>query len=130
METKRISANIANGTIHFPNHETNISSVEWVKHPQFKGVHLKHMIKGSDTNGLFSSHLVKVDPGCALETHCHDEQMELHEVLEGQGILCLAEETVDYHTGKFAVTPKGIGHRVEAGKNGLVLLAKFFPALL
>ena len=130
MGTKLISTNIANGTIHYPNHETDISEIEWVNHSIFEGVYLKHMIKGSDTNGLFSSHLVKIDPGCALETHCHDEQMELHEVIEGKGILCLAEETVDYHTGKIAVTPKGIDHRVEAGENGLTLLAKFFPALI
>ncbi len=130
MAPNRISTNIANGTIHFPSHKTDISEIEWVNHQEFKGVHLKHMIKGSDTNGLFSSHLVKVDPGCALETHCHGEQTELHEVIEGQGFLCLAEETIDYHTGKFAVTPKGIEHRIEAGKKGLVLLAKFFPALL
>jgi mannose-6-phosphate isomerase-like protein (cupin superfamily) len=88
------------------------------------------MIKGADTNGLFSSHLVKIEPGCRLETHCHENEMELHEIIEGDGTCRFFEMTLDYHLGKMAVIPKGKQHKVQAGKNGLILLAKFLPAVL
>jgi quercetin dioxygenase-like cupin family protein len=128
MEAETISTSIANGTIHYSGCSKNISDVKWVKHPAYEGVYLKHMIMGADTGGLFSSHLVKIDPNCRLETHCHENQLELHEVVEGDGICRLAEETFDYHLGKMAVIPKREYHMVEAGENGLVMLAKFFPA--
>ncbi len=130
METKTISTNIANGTIHFIDRSEKNSDVEWTKHPKFKGVYLKHMIKGADTCGLFSSHLVKIDPECCLEKHCHENQLELHEVIEGDGLYQIVGDTFDYHLGKMAVIPKGENHMVQAGENGLTLLAKFFPALL
>ena len=125
-----ISTNIANGTVHYSDRSENISDVEWTIHPKFKGVYLKHMIVGADTSALFSSHLVKIEPNCCLETHCHENQLELHEVIEGEGLCQLIEDTFDYHLGKMAVIPKGENHMVHAGKNGLTLLAKFFPALL
>jgi quercetin dioxygenase-like cupin family protein len=130
MNNKMISTQIFHGTVHFIDHHEKISDLEWTKHPQFKGVHLKNMIKGVDTSGLFSSHLVKIDPDCCLDTHCHENQLELHEVIEGDGICRLVENTFNYHLGKMAVIPKGENHLVQAGRNGLTLLAKFFPALI
>lgn len=130
METKSISTNIANGMIHYLNRSEPISAVEWTGHPKFKGVYLKHMIKGADTNGLFSSHLVKIDPHCCLDTHCHENQLELHEFIEGNGWCQLVEERFDVHLGKMTLIPRGQCHEVHAGENGLTLMAKFFPALL
>ena len=130
METKRISTNIANGTVHYSDRSENISDTAWGEHPHFKGVHLKLMIKGADTSGLFSSHLVKIDPDCTLETHCHESQLELHEVIEGEGTCQLIDERFDYHLGKMAVIPKGENHMEQKKKKGLTLLAKFFPAMV
>lgn len=130
MKAITISTNIANGTIHYSDRSESISDVEWAKHPKFKGVYLKHMIKGADTGNLFSSHLVKIDPNCCLETHCHENELELHEAIEGDGSCQLIEESFAYHLGKMAVIPKGESHMVRAGENGLTLLAKFFPAML
>lgn len=130
METKRISTNIANGTVHYADRSESISDEEWMGHPQFKGVSLKPLIKGADTSGLFSSHLVKIAPGCTLATHCHDNQWELHEVIEGEGSCQLMDKRFDYHPGKMAVIPQKKDHMVKAGKTGLTLLAKFFPAMV
>lgn len=130
MGTKINSTNIANGTIHYVDHLVNISDIEWVEHPNFKGVYIKHLIQGSNSNGHFSSHLVKINPNCSLDTHCHEEQWEVHEIIEGQGTCQLVDETVDYHLGKMAVIPMKAEHTIQAGKHGLTLLAKFFPALL
>lgn len=130
METKMIATNISHGTVHFTDRMISISDAEWTRHPLFEGVYLKNMIKGEDSGGLFSSHLVKIDPDCCLADHCHEAQMELHEVIEGDGQCRLIEKKFDYHPGKMALIPKGENHRVQAGKNGLTLMAKFFPALL
>jgi quercetin dioxygenase-like cupin family protein len=100
METKTIATNIAKGTIHYSDRSENISDVEWAEHPKFKGVYLKHMIKGADTGDIFSSHLVKIDPNCCLDTHCHENELELHEVIEGDGSCQLIKEIFDYHLGK------------------------------
>lgn len=64
METKTISTNIANGTIHYFDRSKNISDIEWSKHPKFNRVYLKNMMQGADTCGLFSSHIIKIDPNC------------------------------------------------------------------
>lgn len=130
MNTTGITATIANSTVHFSDRSRGVSLVEWKEHPTFKGVYLKHVITGADTGGLFSSHLVSIDPGQCLETHCHENQMELHEVIEGAGYCHLVEDRFDYHPGKMAVIRKGEKHLVWAGENGLTLLAKFFPALV
>ncbi|MCP4115807.1 MAG: cupin domain-containing protein [Desulfobacteraceae bacterium] len=130
METNKISTDIANGTVHYADRSEKLSDAERVEHPQFKGVYLKLMIKGADTSGRFSSHLVRIAPECTLENHCHENQLELHEVLEGEGSCRLMDKRFDYHSGKMAVIPKGENHMVRAGKNGLILAAKFFPAMV
>ena len=129
MKTKKISTDFANGTVHYADRSESIADAEWMEHPKFKGVYLKLMIKGADTSGFFSSHLVKLAPDCTLATHCHENQLELHEVIEGEGSCQLMDKRFDYHPGKMAVIPKGEPHMVQAGKNGLILAAKFFPAM-
>ncbi|WP_051309115.1 cupin domain-containing protein [Desulfogranum japonicum] len=118
------------GIIHYSDRSDRMADIKWMEHPTFKGVHLKHIIKGCDSGGLFSSHLVKIDPDCCLESHIHADQFELHEVLAGKGTCKLLEKTFPYATGKMTVIPKGQHHGVHAGPEGLTLLAKFFPALL
>lgn len=130
MTTRLICANVENGTIHFIDGPKEIADLEWSGHPKFHGVFLKHMIKGEDTFGLFSSHLVKIDSGCVLEMHVHEEELELHEVIEGSGTCQLNEKIFDYYPGKMTVIPKMEKHMVRAGENGLILMAKFFPALI
>jgi mannose-6-phosphate isomerase-like protein (cupin superfamily) len=130
MEIKSILANMANGMIHYVNRAEPISTVEWTPHPKFKGVCLKHIIKGKDTNGLFSAHLVRIDPHCCLDTHCHENQLELHKIIEGHGSCQLVENQFEVHLGKMTLIPKGQNHKVQAGEKGLALLAEFFPALL
>lgn len=125
-----IATSIADGRIHHTDRSESIPNIEWKAHPICEGVYLKHLIKGVDTDGLFSSHLVKISPNCRLDTHCHECQLELHEIMDGQGTFRLLDESHDYHLGKMAVIPKGVNHMVQAGEKGLTLLAKFFPALL
>jgi quercetin dioxygenase-like cupin family protein len=104
-------------------------AIDWEKHPKFEGVYLKTLLKGLETDKKFSCHLVKIDPGCRLDYHTHGENIELHEVIRGEGRFKLNSVESTYRPGTLAVIPKGNMHRVIADNGGLLILAKFFPAL-
>ncbi|GAB7021711.1 cupin domain-containing protein [Salidesulfovibrio brasiliensis] len=104
--------------------------LDWNSHPSFTGVELKHLVTGADTDGGFSVHLVRIAPDCAIGEHDHPGSWELHEVAEGHGTCRLEESEMAYEPGTMAVLPAGRPHSVQAGKEGLKLLAKFVPALV
>lgn len=130
METKEISTCMANGTITYIDRDDQTGQIQWNEHPKFKGVYLKHLIRGQDTDGKLSCHLVRIDPDSILEEHIHENQWELHEIIEGEGKFILGTKETTYYPGHMSMIPKGLEHKVIAGKSGLFLLAKFCPALL
>ncbi len=130
MQTKEISTCMANGVITYMDRDDQAEHLQWNEHPKFKGVYLKHLIKGQDTGDMLSCHLVRIDPNFVLEDHIHENQLELHEVVEGSGNFVLGDKETTYYPGRMAIIPKGTSHKVVAGESGLVLLAKFCPALL
>jgi quercetin dioxygenase-like cupin family protein len=107
-----------------------IEKLEWNEHPTFKGVSLKHLIKGESTNNQLSCHLVKVEPGCEIGLHNHVGKTELHEVLNGSGVCTVENTDLNYEEGIIGFIPADKNHLVKAGKDGLFLMAKFFPSLL
>ncbi|MDY0305587.1 MAG: cupin domain-containing protein [Desulfovibrionaceae bacterium] len=102
----------------------------WNPHPTFPGVALKHLVTGRDTDGSFSLHLVRLDPGKSIDAHTHAASWELHQVLEGRGSCRLGGRESAYGPGVGGVLPAGMEHSVQAGDEGLRLLAVFAPALL
>lgn len=130
MSVHDICSRLENGALFYCDRDEDAGSISWTPHPKFPGVALKHLIAGADTEGRLSCHMVRVDPGCLLEPHIHPEQGELHEVIAGAGSAELQGKTVAYLPGVMAVIPKGTEHAVQASGEGLVLLAKFFPALV
>ena len=89
---------------------------------------MKTMVSSAMTRGALSQHLVRVEPGCTLETHVHPTQCELHSVLQGSGKASLEEQESEYRPGSLATIPAGAAHAVRAGSDGLTLLASFSPA--
>jgi quercetin dioxygenase-like cupin family protein len=130
LEPKAITTPLANGTLFFINRTEDIEKLAWIPHPKFKGAFMKHLIKGADNDNLASCHLVRVNPGGQLDDHIHANEWEYHHVLEGDGIGYLDGQQMDYRPGKLAVIPKGTTHRVVAGRQGILILATFLPALL
>ncbi|WP_027722248.1 cupin domain-containing protein [Maridesulfovibrio zosterae] len=130
MASNEFASLVANGTVETINGQIHSSDCEWNPHPAFDGVHLKHLITGNETDGQLSCHMVQVAPDCILETHMHDNQWELHEVIKGSGEATIENCNTKYHPGRSAVIPKGKLHSVKAGPEGLTMLAKFFPALV
>ena len=110
--------------------EIYAQDLAWNAHPAFKGVSLKHLVKGESTNGKFSCHLVKVESGCEIGDHIHKDKWELHEIIDGIGKGILADKEITYELGVSVVIPERIKHKVIAGEEDLYLLAKFVPALV
>lgn len=121
---------IDEGKVACVDREINAKDLPWNEHPSFKGVYLKHLVKGEHTKGKFSCHLVKVRKGLEIGEHIHEGKWELHEVIEGSGKCVLMDKEVKYQPGVSAIIPEGLKHRVFAIESDLYLLAKFVPALL
>ena len=118
-----------NGELVLPEKETGLSKIEWSKHPTFMGVELKHIVTAKDSDGQFSYHLVRIAPGCSIESHIHETQLETHEVIKGSGRCVNAGSTIPYEAGTISIMQAGVPHEVHADSEGLYLFAKFMPAL-
>jgi Uncharacterized conserved protein, contains double-stranded beta-helix domain len=109
--------------------ERDFTALPWRPHPAFAGVALKHLVVGEDSGGLFSYHLVRIDPGKAIGDHIHDPQLETHEVVAGRGVCLNGGERIEYAPGVISIFRPGTAHEVAAGEDGLLLFAKFIPPL-
>lgn len=109
---------------------TKVKELVWDEHPVFAGVALKHLVTGQQTEGKFSSHLVRVAAGCEIGNHIHKGKWELHEVIKGNGRCRIESKEVEYINGITAIIPADLPHSVKAGNEDLYILAKFVPALL
>jgi len=105
-------------------------SLPWNEHATFKGVYLKHLVKGEMTGGRLSCHLIHIKAGHAIGDHIHPDKYELHEVISGTARGNVDGKSFVYEPGVVAVMPEGVRHGIEADEEDVYLLAKFFPALL
>lgn len=117
------------GRLLLPEISKSFESLEWCKHPTFEGVELKHIITAEDTNGIFSYHLVRIAPNQKIGNHIHNEQLETHEVIGGSGICINEGSELEYGIGTVSIMKKAMPHEVIAGDEGLLMFAKFIPAL-
>ncbi|NMB60156.1 MAG: cupin [Chloroflexi bacterium] len=108
----------------------DLEEIAWNKHATFPGVYLKHLVKGDQTDGKFSCHLVKVEAGCELGEHIHTNNWEIHEIVIGDAVGYLEGKEMTYTPGNTAIIPAGSKHRVVAGEHDLYIRAKFIPALV
>ncbi|MGE5458861.1 MAG: cupin domain-containing protein [Methanobacterium sp.] len=125
-----IGNNFENGTIYGMNGIIQSEEIPFIPHAKFKGVSLKHLVTGEKTNHQISCHLVKVSPFCTLDTHTHENNLEIHEIIYGNGTFSIADTSFSYQAGSIGIIPANIEHKVLAGDKGLYILAKFIPALL
>ncbi|MBP5358277.1 MAG: cupin domain-containing protein [Treponema sp.] len=117
------------GKLSLPGKSVLFSEIAWSKHPVFEGVELKHIITSKDTGGEFSYHLVRIAPNKSIGNHVHEKQLETHEVIAGEGVCINDGAEIKYDSGVISIMPANVPHQVNAGKDGLYLFAKFFPAL-
>ncbi len=126
---KNLFAAFDRGQLLLPDKTLNFENIPWSKHPTFDGVELKHIVTSGDTNGEFSYHLVRIAPNKSILNHIHELQLETHEVIFGDGVCINNAYKIPYSPGVISILPKAIPHEVHAGADGLLLFAKFIPAL-
>lgn len=129
MHGKSTFVDFENGRLVNSEGGKSLDSIPWNKHPTFDGVSLKHIVTGNDSNGVFSYHLVRIEPCKMIGEHTHDPQLETHEVIAGDGVCRNGEHHYNYTPGTIAILPAGIQHEVTAHESGLLLFAKFIPPL-
>ena len=121
---------VKNGKLILDNSIIEFDKIQWSNHSTFDGVSLKHIVTSKETDGEFSYHLVRIEPNKKIGIHIHQDQLETHEVISGEGKLIKNESEFHYETGVIAIFPKGVKHEIIASTTGLYLFAKFFPALV
>ncbi len=117
------------GRLEVPGKAVNFDDIPWSAHPVFAGVELKHIVRAADTDGTYSFHLVRIAPNCSIGDHIHDPQLETHEVIAGHGKCINGGIEIAYEPGVISIMPAKVHHEVHAGEEGLLLFAKFMPAL-
>jgi len=130
MSSASVFDQMDNGLVFQAGKQCPAGDLPWKPHPAFKGVALKHLVTGKATEGRFSAHLIRIDPGREIGEHRHEGKLELHEVVEGQGVCRAMGGEIVYRPGVVALMPPGEPHSLKAGDQGLRLLVKFTPALL
>jgi len=113
---------LPDGTIRF-------ADIPEKPHPAFAGVFLRCLVPGRETGGTLSVHLVRVEPGGRLDAHVHEGQWEVHRVAAGNGVAVIDGRETAYGPGVTALIPMGARHVVQAGPDGLTVVATFAPAL-
>lgn len=126
----KISYYFENGVVESLAGSVNIDKLTWSEHQMFNGVFLKHIVKGEDTGGSLSCHLVKINAYDLLDTHIHDGKLEIHQVLTGKGTAQVGDRSMEYKAGLVTIIPANTEHKVKADAEGLFILAVFSPALL
>lgn len=121
---------LLNGQVTSLSKNIQKGQLDWNLSPAFKGVTLKHLICGADTDGQFSAHIVHIEPGCAIGEHTHPGKWEMHEVISGTGCCLLDTKAIAYEAGAATIFPPDVKHQVSAEDQDLYILAKFIPALL
>lgn len=117
------------GRLALPEKEILFGEIPWTRHPAFEGVELKAIAASPKSGEAFSFHLVRIAPNQKIGRHIHESQIETHEVISGRGTCIHGGTELRYEPGVVSVFPKGVPHEVLAGEEGLLLFAKFFPAL-
>lgn len=118
------------GRLGLPGGGVDFSDLPWSQHPTFEGVELKHLVTSAHTGGQFSYHLVRIAPNKAIGDHVHPRQLETHEVIAGSGFCLNNGLRLEYQPGIISIFPIDKPHEVQAGPDGLMLFAKFMPALI
>lgn len=114
----------------FDREDLTVQDLAWQPHAKFKGVFQKNLVKGENSGGKFSCHLIKIGDGCEIGNHIHEGNWELHEVVGGTGLGYMAGREIVYEPGVTVVVPESVEHKIVADKGDVYILAKFIPALI
>jgi quercetin dioxygenase-like cupin family protein len=103
---------------------------DYIKHPTEKGVFIKHFFSGSDTNGTLNNLEVRIEPGCQISPHKHDNASEYYYVVQGSGMFLVNGNWEYFHAGEAIIAPINVEHGIKNHTNEiLILFSTFSPAI-
>ena len=129
MGQQNLSELFEQGVVLFPDLEVRAAEKPWYASPTWKGVFLKDLVTGQETDGAFSYHLMRVERNGEIPDHAHETQWSWNVVLGGTGAFVLGGRRVPVEVGQTFITPPRVHHAVSAGDEEISLLAIFAPAL-
>lgn len=109
--------------------DQNIIMSGYEKHPSMKGVYLKHFFSGEIDNRLNNLE-VRIEPGCEITSHTHDNSNEFYYVVKGNGLFLIDGKWEYIREGEALLAPKTVEHGLKNNTNEtLVLFSTFSPPL-
>lgn len=103
---------------------------DYKKHPTEKGVSIKYFFSKEDTNGALNNLEVRIEPGCQISPHKHDNSSEFYYVVSGCGMFLINGEWEYIHAGEAMVAPMNVEHGIKNNSNELLILfSTFSPAI-
>ena len=104
-----------------------IAAVDYVNHPQAEGVYLKHFYSSADNDRL-SNVEVRIEPGCRIGPHIHEQTTEFYYLVEGEGDFLIDGQWHPVRKGYAMKVPPGEEHAiVNTGSGSLVIFSTFSP---
>lgn len=96
--------------------------------PQMRGgdgtAHLTHVLKGALPENMRLFSVIRLEPGCSIGYHVHENETELFYFISGQGQVQDDDVFLDVQAGDAMATPSGHGHGVKnTGHQDLVIMA-------
>ena len=103
----------------------DLTAGEWQEHVRFPGIQMQGLLTRLD-NPFANVNAVRVLPGCAVERHRHEQQVETVWVITGKPILTLDQTEVSLTDGQIIAIPVGLEHALRNEGPGPVELLTFF----
>ncbi len=106
-----------------------IRAEEFAKHPKDEGVYVKHFFSSADNDRLNNLE-VKIQPGCQISPHIHDNSTEFYYVVSGTGEFLVNNQYIQVQKGDALKAPLGQEHgfKNNSGEE-LVLFSTFSPPI-
>lgn len=122
--SNKIYEMFAEGLLYKEDVQECFADKAWNPHPAYNGVCIKQLVAEAGEKKVRLL-LVKVDPGCEMLAHVHENEMEIHQVIGGSGCFDNVGVKREYKPGMISVIPCNSMHAVKAGAEGLHILAIF-----
>ena len=107
----------------------NVILSNYQKHPEQKGVFMKHFFSSKDNDRLNNLE-VRIEPGCEIKPHIHDNSSEFYYVVSGNGMFLIDDQWEHIRAGEALMAPKNIEHGFKNNTSEpLILFSTFSPPI-
>lgn len=107
----------------------NVILSDYDKHPSQKGIYMKHFFSSEDNDRLNNLE-VRIEAGCEISPHTHDNSNEFYYVVSGSGMFLIENEWVHIRAGEAMKAPMNVEHGFKNNTSEpLILFSTFSPPI-